>query len=360
MNIMNIMYTFNSGGVERLAIDVSNQLIKDGHNAFLCIISENYSNDLLDQIDSKVNINLLKRENKNRKIGYIKQLLNIIDYNNIEVMHVHQGLLMSFYLIIKVLRPNLRIYFTVHDTSIFSELSLKNRIISVMICNKIIAISDAVSNDIIRNYVSKNKVVRIYNGVNFNRFSLMDSKIKQDGVITIVNVARFFPKKKGQDILIKAASILKKNGYRIKVVFAGGEISEDPTAIDDMKKLAIDMKVSNEIDFLGNISDVPSILKSADIFCIPSRYEGFGISAVEAMAMGIPCVASDIIGLDEVVNDKCLGELFTMNDEHDLANKLAYVIDNKSKFIASTISKNVNNRFSIQRMTEELLCTYQS
>ena len=182
---------------------------------------------------------------------------------------------------------------------------------------------------------------------------------KCEGVTKIVNVARFFPKKKGQDILIKAAAILKQNGYKIKVIFTGGEIPQDPNAIDNMRQLAISMNVCDEIDFLGNVNNVIELLSSADIFCIPSRYEGFGIAAVEAMAMGIPCVASNIIGLDEVVNDKCLGELFEVDDENDLAVKLAYIIDNRSKFIARDISNHVKSRFSIQKMTEELVCIYQ-
>ena len=56
---------------------------------------------------------------------------------------------------------------------------------------------------------------------------------------------------------------------------------------------------------------------------IPSNYEGFGISAVEAMATGLPCVASNIVGLNEVVDDSRVGKLFEVGNEIDLANKLS-------------------------------------
>ena len=308
MNIINVLYTFNAGGVERLAIDVSNQIVKSGNKAYLCIISEDYSENLLKQLSEEVQLCLLKKEERNRKLAYLKQIITIIDKYEIDVMHVHQGTLMSFFFIVKCLRPKLRIYFTIHDTYIFSDLSKKDKYLSKLICNKFICISDAVVNDVKKYHVLEKKIVRIYNGVNFSRFQLINNE-KLNNVTTIVNVARFFPEKKGQDLLIKAVGILKKRGFNVKVFFAGGEINETAKEIPRMKKLANQLKIEENVCFLGTVENVPELLQSADIFCIPSRYEGFGISAVEAMATGLPCVASNIIGLNEVVNDKKLGEL---------------------------------------------------
>lgn len=106
-------------------------------------------------------------------------------------------------------------------------------------------------------------------------------------------VARFYPQKKGQDVLIKATAILKERGYRIKIIFAGDEPQGVNGEMNRMKELAKAIGVLDNMVFLGNIQDVNKELEQADIFCIPSNYEGFGISAVEAMATGLPCVASD-------------------------------------------------------------------
>ncbi|MDD6644493.1 MAG: glycosyltransferase family 4 protein [Oscillospiraceae bacterium] len=360
MNVLNVFYTFNSGGVERLGIDVSNQLAHSGNSAHLCVISDSYSQGLLDQLSDDVHLHLLKKKGKIRKLGYLKQLISIIDSEKIEAMHVHQGVLMSFYLLIKLLRPKLRVYFTVHDTYIFSELPKKDRLLSRVVCKKLIAISDAVVEDILKNGVSKDKIVRIYNGVDFSRFPVQSRNRDKERPVTIANVARFFPNKKGQDILIKATSILKNKGVSVRVIFAGGEVSESIGEMDRMKELAKTLGVSEEITFLGDTKDVPAVLNQADIFCIPSRYEGFGISAVEGMASGLPCVASNIIGLNEVVNSSKLGELFEAGNENDLADKILYVINHIDDYNGEEIAKNVRDRFSIEHMGNELLNTYKN
>lgn len=237
-------------------------------------------------------------------------------------------------------------------------MSAQNRILSKLICNKLIAISDAVADDIRKNGVSDDKISRVYNGVNFEKFPFIKRDKREISTIEIVNVARFYPPKKGQDVLIKAASILIEKGYDIHISFAGGEIKPKLAEIPKMKALAKNLKVEDKISFLGNVNNVLHVLKMADIFCIPSRYEGFGISAVEAMATGLPCVASNIIGLNEVINDKYLGELFEMNNEQDLANKLSLVIDKIKEYDSKTIRRNVINRFSIESMCKSLVSLY--
>lgn len=359
MNILNVLYNFCAGGVERLAIDVSNQLAEMGHNMYLCVISDKYSEELLKQTSEAVHVHLLKK-GKYRKIEYVAQILDLIDAYKIEAMHVHQGTLMSFFLIIKVLRPRIRIYFTSHDTYIFSRLSKRNQKIAALICNKIIAISDAVVDDIISQGINRNKVCRVYNGVNFSRFSLCKRDASTSKEIVIANVARFFPAKKGQDTLIRAIAILHYRGYNVRIRFAGGEVTESKGEIQRMKELAIELDIVNQVDFLGNIDNVPVFLRDVDIFCIPSRYEGFGISAVEAMATGLPCVASNIVGLNEVVNDDCLGRLFEVGNERDLADQLEYVILHRNEFDTKIISDNVRSRFSITHMCEELSNIYKS
>lgn len=358
MNILNILYTFHPGGVERLAIDVSNQLAKEGHSSHICIISEHYSTELLSQLDNEVDLYLLKRWKNNRKLGYIKQILQIIDSGKIEVIHVHQGTLMNFYFLIKLLRPRIRFYFTVHDTFIFSNLSKTNQRLSVLVCKKLIAISNAVFEDILKNGVERKKIERVYNGVNFRKFKELAAPEKKK-FYRIVNVARFFPEKKGQDILIKASAILKRKGIPIQVCFAGGELSESTHYISDMQQYAAELDVADCIVFLGNVTDIPKLLKSADVFCIPSRYEGFGIAAVEAMGMGIPCVASNIDGLNEVINDEAMGVLFEVGNAEDLAVKLEYMIAHRDEYRAEEIAANVRSRFSIEAMSQQLLSIYQ-
>jgi len=71
-----------------------------------------------------------------------------------------------------------------------------------------------------------------------------------------------------------------------------------------LKQLCIELGIAKQVKFLGFVRDIPSLLNKADIFLMPSRWEGFGLAAVEAMNAGLPLVVSDVEGLREVVSKK--------------------------------------------------------
>ena len=359
MKILNVFYSFKQGGVERLGIAIANQLANYRDvESDVCIISKEYSEELLSEFSKTVKVFKLESKRKLRKLQYVRQLIRIIKENEIDVVHVHQGNLMPFFLLIKTACPDVTFYFTVHDTYIFSsDLNEMDRKIANLICKRIIAISDGVVKDIRSCGIKKEKIKRIYNGINFDKFKMVERKDRKEP-FKIINVARFYPQKKGQDVLIKATAILKERGYRIKIIFAGDEPQGVNVEMNRMKELAKTIGVLDNMVFLGNIQDVNKELEQADIFCIPSNYEGFGISAVEAMATGLPCVASNIVGLNEVVDDSRVGKLFEVGNEIDLANKLEEVITHIDQYNSSVISSYARKRFSIQNMCEILLEVY--
>ncbi|MBQ3796783.1 MAG: glycosyltransferase family 4 protein [Butyrivibrio sp.] len=357
MRVLNVFYNFDQGGVERLGIAVANALASTDNESYVCVINDNRDEKLLKLFNENVHLVLLKKAEKLRKLDYLHQLISLIKTEKIDVMHVHQGTLMSFYLLVKLFCPTLRIYFTIHDTYIYSELSKKNRTIANIICNKMIAISDAVVDDMTKHGAPAEKIKRVYNGVQFTDFEVRNENIITD-VPVVVNVARFYPKKKGQDTLIKAIYVLVSRGEKVKLILAGGELYEGEGSISRMKELAKTLGVQDYIEFLGNVSDVNALLKKANVFCIPSNYEGFGISAVEAMGTGLPCIASNIIGLDEVVNSDELGLKFNAGNHEELADAIQKVIHSLDSYDPKRIAQNVRERFSIETMIHELLQVY--
>ncbi len=102
---------------------------------------------------------------------------------------------------------------------------------------------------------------------------------------------------KGQDILIRALAQIPD--ARLVLVGEGPRRS-------DLESLAARLGLSGRITFTGVSNDLRPLLASADVYVQPSRREGFGLAAVEAMAAGRPVVASDVPGLREVVADAAL------------------------------------------------------
>ncbi|MEL7113683.1 MAG: glycosyltransferase, partial [Pseudomonadota bacterium] len=100
---------------------------------------------------------------------------------------------------------------------------------------------------------------------------------------------------------------------------------------DALNGLSQDLGIADRVTFAGHVNDVPSLLRSADIFLIPSLWEGFGLAAVEAMNASLPIIASDVTGLREVVGtDGKAAFIVDSADTDAIAVRLQQLIDDAS------------------------------
>lgn len=102
-------------------------------------------------------------------------------------------------------------------------------------------------------------------------------------------------------------------------------------------------------------------MERIDIFVLPSRIEGFGISLVEAMAKGIPVIASRIVGPDEVLQKGKYGQLFDVGDREGLADKIDYTIQNYEKYKSLAVKSvdYIKDNYSIESMCGKLESIYK-
>lgn len=141
----------------------------------------------------------------------------------------------------------------------------------------------------------KYKFIPLKNGIDTERFRFRLSvreKVRKslnlDGP-TLIHIGRFVDVK-NQGFVIKIFKTLKEKIPEAKLLFAGSGV-----LLQDCKNKAKDCGLSDSICFLGDRSDVPELLMAADAFVMPSLFEGFSVSLVEAQASGLPCIASDVI-----------------------------------------------------------------
>jgi len=184
--------------------------------------------------------------------------------------------------------------------------------------------------------INKNKIAVVYNGIDLDIFkkTTIDEKYPNP---TIVTISRLVPYKRIDD-LIRAIKILTSDFPDIKLKIIGKGSQENY-----LKNLSKNLGIQNNIDFVGKINDkkdLIEILKKSHIFALPSITEGFGIVIIEAIAAGIPYVASDIPSIREVTNSGIGGLLFKPKDYEDLSSKIKILLTDKSKQIE--VMKNVN------------------
>jgi len=174
--------------------------------------------------------------------------------------------------------------------------------------------------------ISGNKLITIENGIDLKHYvdakpylktEINDSISQTDKLI--VQVSKF-RKEKDQITVINSMKYLSEN---IKLIFVGeGELRED------CENLVDQLNLNNRIFFLGARNDVANILKTSDLSIISSHWEGFGLVAVEGMAVGKPVIASNVLGLSDVV--KNAGLLFEKGNERELANLIDKLFSNQT------------------------------
>lgn len=146
----------------------------------------------------------------------------------------------------------------------------------------------------------------------------------KNGETIILTIAALHPRK-GLKYLIKAYKEIyeQKNDTRLIIIGEGPEKNE-------LKKLAKKLKIADHIEFLGHQENISRILKTCDIFVLPSIKEAFGLVLLEAMAAQLPIVATNVGGIPEIIEDRKTGFLVPPQDSRALAQALLMLINNKA------------------------------
>jgi glycosyltransferase involved in cell wall biosynthesis len=195
----------------------------------------------------------------------------------------------------------------------------------------------------------------IYNGIDLKQFSV--SRISRSvPPFTIVSIGSL-REKKNYTKAIEAFSILRERvPFEVKYTIAGEGI-----LLKALKEQVEGLGLESDVKFLGHVENVVELLNDSDIFFMPSSSEGFGIAAVEAMASGLPVVASDIPGIGEVVgSDECCGLLVSPDSPNQMADALQSLLQNRNNaFKMGTGGLERAANFSIERTVDEHLRAYR-
>ncbi len=174
------------------------------------------------------------------------------------------------------------------------------------------------------NWPTKNRAVaqakEIINYIN-DRFIKRDCR--QFIFVGGLDRAHYF---KGVDLLLRALVLVNPRSWRLTIVGAGDLRSS-------YEALAAKLKINRQVEFKGKLNDAELIrvLQNSDLLILPSlnRNEAFGLVLVEALACGVPVVASNLPGVRTVFNDHEQGLLVTPGDEEDLKKKLEFILNNE-------------------------------
>ena len=349
------------GGTEVAAYNLAVQMRNRGHhiNVFTTAIDRRNS---VEQ-DNSMTIYRYGTNFRIASANFSLGLLNGPQKTDLDIVHAHYNMPYADYSAMKYsTKKNVPLVLTYHaDAPETGGSSLRNRLqafynrhILPQVLNHayiIITTSNAYidQSKFLANYRQKIKVVP--NGINLDEFQIKISKeecrekLDLDGDKIIILFFGNLVQYKGLDVLLRAFTNIKDKYPDGQLLFVGrGPMRHE------LIRMSKNLGVEGDIIFTGYVEEKLKYLyyKAADIFCLPSvnLTEAFGIVNLEAMACGLPIIASNLGGISDLVKENENGLLFEPGNVKEISNKLEYLLDNK------------NLRIKMGKMSKKLAADY--
>ena len=223
-----------------------------------------------------------------------------------------------------------------------------------------IAVSQSVRRSISR-FTGENERLRVIPvGVNIERFTPLPDGEKPDPH-SILFVGRIH-ETKGVDVLLRAMRLLADRNPAVRLSLVGGSFYR-PTQIREerLKHMAEELGLSEHVRFLGIQSpdQVAETMRRSSLLVLPSRRETLGAVLIEALACGIPVVATRCGGPEDVVNDS-VGMLVPNEDPSSLADAMEIVLKQREEYDPRVLRQYAAERFSWQTVAAQTIDLYRS
>jgi glycosyltransferase involved in cell wall biosynthesis len=176
--------------------------------------------------------------------------------------------------------------------------------------------------------------------------------IPQQAIPRFLMVARF-NEQKDHETLLYAINLLKDIQFEVQFAGSGPGLAR-------CKQIVASLGLSSHVVFLGDRSDVPNLLTSADAFVLSTHYEGLPISILEAMRAGLPVIATSVSGIPEEIDDGISGLLTQPRDPKSIAAALRKLIENPDlrRAMGLAARRKYLQEFTAVRMYKEIIQIY--
>ena len=233
-------------------------------------------------------------------------------------------------------------------------------------CTAIIAVSEDTQRALLNSGNPADKLCVIPNGVKiaevaqppasvdiYSRFGIpMNSKL-------IGCVARLAPSKGQRDLLLAGVEICQAEA-EATFLFIGADMATGGQYAEELTALAEELKISEQVYFVGFQPDAPQLVETIDVFVLPSYREAMPMSILEAMAAGKPVVATNVNGISEVVVEGITGYLVPPGQPKALAASVLILLRNPDKACEMGLAgrRRIEEHFDVSKLHERIFTLY--
>jgi glycosyltransferase involved in cell wall biosynthesis len=341
LNVMVLIPVLCYGGTEAQTLKLIRMLIESNCKVEVVCFYEYYPDVVEEYKKNGAKVTLLNHRRKNNKFSLFIKLFQKYRLYRPDVAHVQyveQGFiaLLSAWIAMVPVR-----FATVHQLGTFygkfQRILLRT---SALFTTVFLCVSQATERSWFGDSAewkpikfNKRRHWTVYNCADIERIKSISSHIDKDllkirysiGEGPVIGIVGRISTEKGQSVLLKSLSIIEKSGYSAKLLIVGEDhMRDDFTNQVEMLGLKDSVILTGRLP----IKEVYKLYSIMDVVAVPSRVEGFGLTALEAMAAGRPVVASRIGGLSEIIEDGQTGILVEPQNHRELASAIIKCLAN--------------------------------
>ena len=336
---MQVITKSNLGGAQSVVLNIANQLCKQGHEVI--VVSGTDDGKMWGMMNPS--ITKVVCANLQRAVSPVKDLKALLELRKIykqyrpDVVHLHSS---KAGLLGRLAFPSKKVVYTVHG---FDSIRLSFKVFLPLekmmqrFCAAIVGVSQYDVRTMNECNITHN-VTYVYNGIRRSpydatlRWNVPTEKYKK----TVLCIARVSPQKK-LDLFLEIAARMPQYAF----VWIGNQME-------------IESHPSNTY-FLGNVPDAGRYCQLADLFILPSNYEGLPMVILEAMSFGLPVVASNVGGVSEIVVNDQTGYA-VQNTLEEFTGSISRILEDEKLY--ARMKQNAEERFEKELTAEEMLKGY--
>jgi glycosyltransferase involved in cell wall biosynthesis len=340
------------GGGERHLADLSRALVDLGHEVYAASVPDSPLWTELSFLPRERRLALSRR-------NYVKNVTGLARFvraHDIEIVHAHAA--RDYHLVALAVKMASRSRLVLTRHVLFPLRKVNGPLLSD--ARRVIAVSEAVAESLRHSgVIEPSKITVVHNGIDVDRFAVADAR--EGDVHVLVGTVGHLAPIKGHDVFVRAAALIAARRPGVKFVIVGEDKSPDMSNRRSLESLITELGLNEIVSMPGWRDDMTAALSSLTVFVSAARSEPFGLAIVEAMASGLPVVATASEGALEIVDNEVSGKLVPVDDADAMAQAIDDLLDNPLE--RSRLGRNAQHaaceRFSLTRMASDTERVYR-
>lgn len=358
--VLHLIETDEPGGAETVLVEIADRC-RDEYDSIGLVLKEGWTSEQLRARGIPVIHHPLRHP---FDVGWVARMVRLIRRYNVGVIHSHE-FTTNVYATAAARVAGVPIICVTHGKNYYPD-RLYRRIacrLVARLADRFIAVSDDLAGFIsARIGIPASGIMTLPNGIDTDRFTPSPREpglravlgLEADDYVLIVVAALF--EMKGHRDLLQAVGLLRDEMPDLRVLLVG-----DGSYRTSLEALVGELHIDDRVGFLGHRNDIPDLLRLSDLFVLPSYSEGMPISILEAMASGVPVVATNVGGVGEVITSGITGHLVAPGDPAALAGKIVECHRHPEAMaaMAENARASVVERFSMKTMMARYKALYR-